>query len=95
MTLPQRARALFQDDTLPAGFEWVDWLTARHMRLFAVELNAALANPNSENVQELLDAWAATAELDHAPDVQEAIARNRQGPFKPIGQPWANQQSTR
>lgn len=75
--LAERARELFLSDELPDEFDWLAWLTPRHMRLFAVELNAALANPVEEQLVAPFEAWEATAELDRLPDVQAEVARNR------------------
>ncbi|HEY4670303.1 MAG TPA: hypothetical protein VIH05_11055 [Tepidiformaceae bacterium] len=87
-SLPEKARELFSEDRLPEGFGWVAWLSPRNMRLFAVELNAALANPDQLALQALLDSWIATAELDHATEVQEAMERNRRGSFKAVDPEW-------
>ena len=75
--LPERARELFVSDELPDEFDWLAWLTPRHMRLFAVELNAALANPVEEQLVALFESWEATAELDRFPAVQAEVERNR------------------
>ncbi len=76
-----KARELFTEDDFPKGFEWVGWLSARHIMLFAVELNAALADPDPERVQAMLDSWKATAELDQSPELRAEIASNRAGRF--------------
>lgn len=95
LDLPERARELFSEDRLPEGFGWVAWLTPRHMRLFAVELNAALADPSPEKLAALLDSWRATAELDHAPEAQEIMQRNRaQGRFAPVDEWLATKRHT-
>lgn len=77
----KKARELFVEDVFPEGFEWVGWLTPRHLMLFGIELNAALANPDAERIQAMLDAWEATAELDQSPDLRSQIAANRAGRF--------------
>jgi hypothetical protein len=64
------------------------------MRLFAVELNAALADPAPEKLAALLDSWRATAELDHSPEAQETMQRNRtQGRFAPVDE-WLKKRHT-
>ena len=58
--------------------EWVAWLAPAHYSLFMAEVaQAAMAKAPREEMAGLLDAWRATAELDHAPDVQKQIERNR------------------
>ena len=61
----------------PKGFEWIERLSPVHQRQFAVELYSALARFNvTEDVMEILDlleAWEATAEMDVAPEVAEAV----------------------
>lgn len=75
--LADQARAILAADELPEDFGWVEWLTPRHMRLFAIELNAALAAPSTEKLLALLEAWQATAEMDQSPVTQQEILRNR------------------
>ena len=76
--LLDQAKGLFQTDELPEALGWVSWLSESHQRLLAGELYAALTAGESEgSVAELLDAWKATAELDHAPGVRDQLERNR------------------
>lgn len=46
-------------------FGWYEWLSIANRATFTRELN------------EFLEAWKATAELDHDPEVIAAIERNR------------------
>jgi hypothetical protein len=61
----------------PKGLEWMERLSSTHQRQFAVELYSALARLNIsedfKDVFDLLEAWEATAEIDVAPDVGEAL----------------------
>lgn len=61
----------------PKGLEWIDELTHAHQRQFAVDLYSALARLNvSEDIGEiieLLEEWEATAEIDAAGEVAEAL----------------------
>ncbi len=94
-SLPDKARELFAEDDLPEEFGWVAWLSPRHMRLFAVELNAALAAPSVEKLTTLLDSWRATAEVDRSPEVQQTIERNRaSGRFAPVDKWLATRHTT-
>jgi hypothetical protein len=92
-TIVDSARTLFLSDELPEEFAWVDLLTPRHMRLFAVELNAALASPSTEALNELLDGWKATAELDAVPELQKQINQRRSSTgFRSVSE-WPNQRT--
>lgn len=86
----ERARSIFQPN-LPEEFGWVDWLDKEHLRLFAGELHDALQRAaGDEEFEELLDAWKATAEMDHSPELQREIERNRRGRFVPADE-WPKQ----
>ena len=92
--LQEQARALFAEDDLPEELGWVAWLSSRHMRLFAVDLNAALASPSVDELTALFESWRATAELDHSPELQEQIERNRRsGRFAPVDE-WLAKRRT-
>ncbi len=91
-TLTEDARAFFASDELPDRLHWAGWLSPLHLRLFAVELNAALASPTPDPVglTSLLDSWQATAEMDASPDLQATVAGNRGGKFESADE-WLNQ----
>lgn len=84
-TLADEARQFFAADELPASLGWVEWLAPVHLRLFAVELAAALASPvpDAAALEALLESWEATAELDASPELQARLERNRRGEFEP------------
>lgn len=92
--IAERARQLFTEDEPGQDFDWVGWLTPRHMRLFAVELAAALDCSDDASIQILLEGWQATAELDHSPTLQSIIAANRTGHFQPLEAPWLTPRPT-
>ena len=62
----------------PKEQKWIERLIPTHQRQFAVELYSALARLNVtrdlEELIELLEAWEATAEIDAAGEVAEALA---------------------
>jgi hypothetical protein len=70
------ARSSLRGDP-PKRLKWIDRLTHAHQRQFAVELYSALARLNvTEDMKEvfdLLEAWEATAEIDAAPEVADAL----------------------
>jgi len=91
----ERAEEIFAAE-LPEEFGWVAWLTPANLRVFAGELLAAARRGASdEDVRELLDGWQATAELDHSPEAQVQIERNRQsGRWAPVDEWIAKQRDT-
>lgn len=84
-TLAEEARSFFASDALPQSLSWFELLSPLHQRLFAVELNAALASPSPElePLQSLLESWQATADMDASPELRAAIDANRQRGFVP------------
>jgi hypothetical protein len=88
----KRAEAIFSEK-LPEEFGWVAWLTPENLRIFAGELLAAARRGDSDDdAHELLDGWQATAELDHSPEAQDQIERNRQsGRWAPVDE-WIAKQ---
>ena len=58
--------------------EWVTWLAPSDYTLFVEELvRAGGEKATQATLAELLDAWRATAELEHAPDVRAHIELNQ------------------
>ncbi len=94
LELPEKARELFTEDTLPEELGWIAWLTPRHMRLFAVELSAALASPSPAKLATLFESWQATAEMDHSPETQAKVERNRAKRFVSVDK-WLNTKQSR
>ena len=83
--LSERARALTRDATLPPEFAWVEWLSPSNLRIFGAEVSAALERGRSQaELALLLDEWKATAELDHAPEVRDHLARNADRQFESL-----------
>lgn len=92
--LSLRAETIFHED-LPDEFGWVEWLAKDHLRMFAGELMEALRQTaGDEAIEALLDSWRATAELDNAPGIREAIERNRSGQFERVDAWLAKQHAT-
>ncbi len=61
----------------PKGFEWIDVLSQYHQQLFTKGIEEALAQPvSTSDMEELLESWEATAELDAAPEVAKFLKRN-------------------
>ena len=94
-TLAEDARAFFAREELPETLGWAAWLSPLHLRLFAVELSAALASPSPDPVSlaTLFDSWEATSELDASPDLRRTLAENRRGAFESADE-WLNQRRT-
>lgn len=94
-SLATDARDFFSEDALPPSLEWVSSLSPRHLRLFAVELNAALAarEPDPYALEELIDSWKATAEMDSSPELRATIEGNRKGRFESADE-WLKARST-
>jgi hypothetical protein len=63
------------------------------MRLFAIELNAALAAPTPGKLRALLESWEATAELDHSAEIQAQLERNRRRRPVPVDE-WLTKSDT-
>ena len=58
------------------GFEWIEYLSPKHLQLFRSELEQVLQQDTpTENLIELLESWEATAELDMAPEVAKYLKR--------------------
>jgi hypothetical protein len=77
-SLHEQIKRFFSDDSVAEGFGWIAWLTPSHARLFAGELHTAMRDHASSAVlQELIEEWIATAELDHSPGTQKDLERNR------------------
>lgn len=95
-SLATDARDFFSEEALPPSFEWVSWLSQLHQRLFAVELNAALAarEPDPFELADLIDAWKATADMDRSPQLRAMIERNRNGRFESADE-WLKARSTK
>lgn len=79
LPMPRVAEEYFTEDKLPERFGWIRWLTPSHQRLFAGEFYCLACKKGTSEAEllRLLDAWKATAELDHSPEVREQIERNR------------------
>lgn len=92
---PEKAEQFFAEDKLPEEFGWITWLSPSHQRLFAGEIYAAWKSRLPEDeVAELLARWQATAELDHSPEVQGQIERNRRsGRFTSVEE-WLKKRHT-
>lgn len=95
MQWPKQAEQFFAEDELPEEFGWIVWLTPSHQRLFAGEVYAAWkSQAPREDVTELFSRWQATAELDHSPEVQARIERNRKyGRFTSVDE-WLKKRHT-
>lgn len=90
-----KARAFFVEDELPEEFGWFAWLTPEHQRMFRGELyDAALGRASGQQLLALIDAWTATAELDHSPETRDRLARNwASGRFAPVDE-WLTTRHT-
>jgi hypothetical protein len=77
--MQDEAVRLFQESTVPDGWEWVDDLSPLNARLFAVELadsiKETVLSGDREALVTLVAEWKATAELDAAPEVKAEIQR--------------------
>ena len=75
--------------------EWVTWLSPSEYTLFVEELvQAGREKASQTTLSELLDAWRATAELEHAPDVRAQIEWNRGRRFMMVDEWRAKQTRT-
>lgn len=78
-TLQREAEKLYSQDSIPEEFGWIVWLSPGNQRLFAGELYAALQRKASDDeFSEMVDAWKATAELEHDVQAKSRIEQNRQ-----------------
>lgn len=82
VALRELARTALTGDELPDEIGWVEWLSSRHQRLFAIELRDALENADAAELEEFLDAWKATAEIDHSPEIRSVLESNRGRDFE-------------
>ncbi len=74
-------RRVFEEDSLPRALDWVERLRPVHQKLFFAELyssaqKAAFAR-DWQPVQELLEDWAATAEVDADIELAKHLSRDR------------------
>lgn len=78
--LKARATCLFRESDLPEGFEFIEWLSPLHQRLFIRDLWEALSrcavsdsDRDLRALAELIDAWEATAKLDADPQLRDYL----------------------
>jgi hypothetical protein len=80
--LREQAIAFFREDELPAGFRWFEGLSPLHQRLCSVELADALKRTivtgELDGLQELIEGWEATAEIDACPEYREEVLRPKE-----------------
>ena len=84
--LKKKATQVFEDDQLPPELKWIDALTSKHLRLFAVELSDAIKTNDRNVIQAVFDAWKATAGVDADPKLRARILAGRDQ--KKTYQPW-------
>jgi hypothetical protein len=76
--LQEKARDFFVEDKIPEDLGWIAWLSPEHLHLFRSELFAAArANMSEDELMVVVESWQATAELDHSPEAQLELERNR------------------
>ena len=78
--LRETASRLFEQDELPPEFEWANSLSPKHARQFAVELSDALKASKKDGgqaLQEVFDAWKATAAVDADPPLRKRLLAGR------------------
>ena len=94
-TLSRDAATFFSEDQLPEELGWVHWLSPSHQRLFAGELYAALRNPQvtDQELANILDAWRATAELDHDREAYAKLESNLKRTTWASVDKWMSQKS--
>lgn len=79
----EKAQEFFRSEKLPRGFEWVEYLSPLHLRLFVVDLHKALANAlihegDSETLVQVIEDWKATAEVDADPELSQRLKMPRE-----------------
>lgn len=93
--LKKKANRVFEDDQLPAELRWVDQLTPKHLRLFAVELSEAVKTDDQKTILAVFEAWKATAAVDADPKLRTRILAGRdQKKTYQVWQPTRNRNKT-
>ena len=79
--LQEQVVAFFRKEKLPASWRWYERLTPRSQRQCAVDLADALKKSyvtgRIEELEDLIDDWKATAEVEGSPEMQALLRRKK------------------